>query len=85
MAKAKRLAVKKRAPQKYVTMLALGNSELRIALKKGVTLGKFIAGNIPKQWNLDNFALRVNDREVNNVYVLNDGDRITAAPNVAGG
>jgi molybdopterin converting factor small subunit len=78
---------KKAAPaKKFVTFQALGNQEVKVPLTaKNRTLGAFIKQNIPPAWNLDNFAMRVNDRKAENDYVLNDGDYISAAPNVAGG
>lgn len=77
---------KAKAAAKFVSFEALGNREIRVALTaKNRTLGAFIKANIPPAWNMDQFALRVNDRQVENDYVLNDGDRISAAPNVAGG
>jgi molybdopterin converting factor small subunit len=77
---------KSKAATKFVSFQALGNTEVRVALNsKNRTLGQFIKQNIPPAWNLQNFALRVNDRTVAMDYTLNDGDRISAAPNVAGG
>ena len=81
---ARKAAVK--AAPKIVTFQAFGNSEIEVVLTAGNrTLKAFMKQNIPPAWNLDQFALRVNDREVNDEFVLNDGDRISAAPNVAGG
>lgn len=78
------MAAKKKA--KFVSFEALGNKEVRIGLTaKNRTLAAFIRANIPPTWNMDQFALRVNDRAVEMDYVLNNGDRISAAPNVAGG
>lgn len=76
----------KASEKKFVSFQALGNQEVRVALNsKNRTLGAFIRQNIPPAWNLQNFALRVNNRTVAQDYVLNDGDQISAAPNVAGG
>lgn len=82
--KATRKAVK--AAQRFVSFNAFGNQEIRVALTaKNDTLGKFIKQNIPPAWNLDQMALYVNDKAAGNDYRLNDGDEISAAPNVAGG
>jgi molybdopterin converting factor small subunit len=81
---AKKKAAKPTA--KYATFEALGNKEVKVLLTaKNRTLAAFIKANIPPTWNMDQFALRVNDRQVEMDYVLNNGDRISAAPNVAGG
>jgi molybdopterin converting factor small subunit len=83
MAKKAKRSVK---ASKFVSFEALGNREIKVALNsKNRTLAAFIKANIPPAWNMDQFALRVNDRQVEMDYVLNDGDRISAAPNVAGG
>jgi molybdopterin converting factor small subunit len=77
---------KAKAASKFVSFQALGNQEVQVGINsKNRTLGAFIKQNIPPSWNLSNFALRVNDRSVEMDYVLNNGDRISAAPNVAGG
>jgi molybdopterin converting factor small subunit len=86
MAAKKKAAKRKPVVIKEVSFQAFGNQEIRVALNaKNRTLGGFIKQNVPPAWNLDQFALRVNDREVGMDYMLNDGDSISAAPNVAGG
>lgn len=83
MAKSKKAS---RPAVKFVSFEALGNREIKVGINsKNRTLGAFIKANIPPAWNMEQFALRVNDRQVEMDYVLNDGDRISAAPNVAGG
>lgn len=84
---AKRKAKKAPAPAKrQVTFEVFGNSTITVGLNaKNDTLGKFISQNVPKQWNMEAFGLYVNDKQVDMDYRLNNGDQISAAPNVAGG
>lgn len=82
----KKKAPKAKAATRFVSFTAFGNQEIRVALNaKNDTLGKFIKQNIPPAWNLDQMALYVNDKPADNDYRLNNGDSISAAPNVAGG
>lgn len=80
------MAAKKKAAQRFATFQAFGNQQIRVVLTaKNDTLGKFIKQNIPPAWNMDQMALYVNDKPAEMDYRLNNGDTISAAPNVAGG
>lgn len=84
MASKKKAAPKKQ--QRTASFTAFGNHTIRVALTaKNDTLGKFIKQNIPPAWNLDQVAMYVNDRAADMEFRLNDGDKVSMAPNVAGG
>lgn len=86
MAKKKASAKKAKAATAYASFQAFGNMTQRVALNsKNRTLGAFLKQNVPPTWNLSTMGLYVNDRPAKNDYFLNDGDKISAAPNVAGG
>ncbi len=81
-----RRRVKAKAEATYVTLIALGNQAIQVRLTaSNRKLGVFLRKNIPADWNLDQFEVRVNDRKVENDFILNAQDQVTFAPNVAGG
>lgn len=76
----------RKAAQRFAEFTAFGNQTVRIALTaKNDTLAKFTKQNIPPAWNMDQMALYVNDKPADGDYRLNNGDVVSAAPNVAGG
>ena len=83
--KARKAAAPKRPAGILVRMQVFGNSSIDFKAKRGTLLGTFIKSNVPKGVDLSKFELRVDGRARANDYILNEGDEVQLAPNVAGG
>ena len=82
--KAKRPVRKPAKREITVSMTVFGNQKVSVKLSAGDSIGDLLA-EMPTGWQVSTMTAMVNEAEVDNEHLLNDGDVVSFIPKVTGG
>lgn len=68
-----------------VNMTVFGSQKVGLQLEAGSTMADVLGNEIPHGWQVSTMTMMVNDKEVANTHILNEGDLIAFVPKVTGG